>query len=186
MAVLRRDVTRENAKAGRYELLDDQWDELVNDWPFTDRVAKYVRHVKGDVLDLDDDTAYRLMRSGSVLPEGQRQEAEYRRARLALENARNSLPPELREKFDEDDFQKLQEQREAEGRQANIVAQAVNPGHPQYANASLGEVGVVDSQTSQQADTEETEAQAEAEKTAAEGGDQSASEETSRRGRRLP
>ncbi len=149
MVVLRREITRDNTKAGRYELLDDQWDELVNGWPFDDRTPKFVRHTKGEVLELDDETAFRLMRGGCVAPEGERQEREYRRARAAMERARASLPPEMRDKVDEEDLQRLVAQRETG--EPDLMAQAVNPGHPQYANATVGEVGVVDSHTSEQA-----------------------------------
>jgi hypothetical protein len=82
------------ADAGRYVLVDLFWDERTNE--YDKPVPIFKRHVKGEVLDLDEAEATRLVEAGSVEPEGQREARELELARARLRVALAQYPDDLR------------------------------------------------------------------------------------------
>lgn len=131
------------ADAGSYELLDLFWDERVN--PITEQVPVFKRHMQGEVLELDEAEATRLVEAGSVAPEGERQKVELlaaqERFRVALANA----PDDVRRSLA--DFDPAAEaEREVPVEELHVhhpaVAGFTNEGHPKYAASSHGEGGV--------------------------------------------
>lgn len=88
------DVDTNDIKAGKYELVALQWDEILSKpgEPFN-----FKRHKQGEVLDLNVEDARRLVKAGAVVKPGARQKAQ---AQLALANFRaalEQLTPEQRE-----------------------------------------------------------------------------------------
>lgn len=134
------------AKAGKYVLRDLLWDERTN--PVQETVPIFKRHVQGEVLELDEAEATRLVDAGSVEPEG---EAEVRQANAALAQARAALanvPDHLRHLVADADPQELAarevpvEDLTVNG--PNAAPGFVNEGHPKYAAAAHGEGGQED------------------------------------------
>lgn len=90
------DTDLNEIKAGEYELVAVQWDEVLSKpgEPF-----QFRRHKKGDIVRLNADDARRLYAGGAVVRPGERQKAK---AQLALANFRaalEALTPEQREAF---------------------------------------------------------------------------------------
>lgn len=83
-----------NVKAGKYELVALRWDEPKSKpgEPFD-----FVRHRRGDVLDLNTEEARRLVAAGAVVKPGERERAQRERARQAYEAAQRLVPDDLRE-----------------------------------------------------------------------------------------
>lgn len=79
------DVDLNDIKAGKYELVALQWDEILSKpgEPFN-----FKRHKQGDVVELNVEDARRLVRAGAVVKPGSRQKAQ---AQLALANFRAAL-----------------------------------------------------------------------------------------------
>lgn len=127
------------ADAGKYVLRDLFWDERVN--PVTEAVPIFKRHQQGEVLDLDEAEATRLVDAGSVEPEGAREvreaEAAVQRARAALAN----VPDHLRHLVaDVDPVELAEREVPVEERTVHFGAEGlVNEGHPKYAAAAHGE-----------------------------------------------
>lgn len=110
--------------AGTYELVADQWDERVSplDKPFAS-----VRHVKGDEVELDAETADRLGRGGAIQKPGEAQRANAYAAKAAFEAAIMALPESVREELlgsSEDEEEQADAVAEAAERAAEAEARA--------------------------------------------------------------
>ncbi len=81
-------------KAGRYELLDLRWDEPTSGPQ--DPVFTFVRHYQGEILELDEAQAKRLVLAGSVAEEGELQRRRVAALRAQYEQALANLPDDLR------------------------------------------------------------------------------------------
>lgn len=129
------------ADAGKYELLDLFWDKRTND--VEKPVPVFHRYVQGEVLDLDEAEATRLVEAGSVAPEGARQSAELERARAAYQAALANLPDELRGAVAENVTAESLADRETPVEELHVhhpeAEGFVNAGHPQYASAAHGQ-----------------------------------------------
>lgn len=132
------------AEAGKYVLKDLLWDERVNGVQET--VPIFKRHLQGEVLDLDEGEATRLVDAGSVEKEG---EAQIREANAAVARARAALaniPDHLRHLVQDVDPERLanrevpQEELTVTG--VNAAPGFTNVGSPKYAQAAHGEGGV--------------------------------------------
>jgi hypothetical protein len=131
------------ADAGRYVLVDLFWDERTNE--YDKPVPIFKRHVQGEVLDLDEAEATRLVEAGSVEPEGARENRELELARARLRVALAQVPDDLRPALLSD--QELEEfaQRETPLEELHVhhpdAAGFTNQGHPKYAATAHGEGG---------------------------------------------
>lgn len=81
-------------KAGKYELVAVSWDEIKSK---PGEPLDFVRHYRGDVVDLDVETARRLVLAGAVVKPGAREEAQAQVALANLRAAMQALTPEQRE-----------------------------------------------------------------------------------------
>jgi hypothetical protein len=131
------------AKAGNYVLLDELWDEVTSK-PDAPRPT-FKRHVKGDVVKLDEEEATRLVDAGSVEEEGVAEQRALADARNRLRAALAVLPDHLRPAVDELSDEQLDEladpDREipVEQRTVHTAPGFINEGHPQYAAAAHGQ-----------------------------------------------
>lgn len=84
-------------KAGKYELLANRWDEQTSKpgEPFA-----YIRHVQGDVIDLNAEDAARLLSAAAVGEPGARQRAAAAQAKALYEAALALIPEGLRGDLD--------------------------------------------------------------------------------------
>lgn len=87
----------ETPKAGRYELVAKLWEEPTSKpgEPYT-----YKRHVEGDLVDLDDEQARRLVAAGAVIEPGARERAAALAAKAAYEAALAALPDSVKAELD--------------------------------------------------------------------------------------
>jgi hypothetical protein len=136
------------ADAGKYRLLDLFWDERTN--PINETVAVFKRHVQGDILDLDEAEATRLVDADAVEPEDAPRLREVSAARDRFLASLAALPDDLRSRVlgDKSTDEVLDE---LEGRETPVEELHVhhpdavgftNAGHPKYAAAAHGEGGV--------------------------------------------
>lgn len=81
-------------KTGRYELVAELWDEPKSKpgEPFD-----FVRHRRGDLVDLDVETARRLVTAGAAVTPGERERAAAEAARAAYTAALAALPPDVQQ-----------------------------------------------------------------------------------------
>jgi hypothetical protein len=86
----------DDVKAGKYELVAVSWDEIKSK---PGEPLDFVRHRRGDIVDLDVETARRLVRSGAVVKPGARQQAQAQAALANLRAALEQLTPEQREQL---------------------------------------------------------------------------------------
>lgn len=132
------------ADAGNYVLLDLFWDERVNE--YDKPVPLFKRHLQGEVLELDEAEATRLVEAGSVEPEGAREERQLQLARAQLRAALAQLPDPLRSLAPSDEELDALAQRETPLEELHVhhpdVRGFTNEGHPKYAAAAHGEGGV--------------------------------------------
>lgn len=133
------------ADAGQYVLLDLFWDERTNE--YDKPIPIFKRHLQGEVLDLDEADATRLLEAGSVEPEGQREARELELARARLRAALGQLPDALRPAvLSDEEFLDQFAQRETPLEELHVhhpeVRGFTNQGHPKYAAAAHGEGGV--------------------------------------------
>lgn len=80
--------------AGRYEVVCEQWDEILSK---PNEPLDFVRHVKGDLVDLDVAEARRLLKAGAVVEPGARERAAAQAARMQYEAALAALPTAVRD-----------------------------------------------------------------------------------------
>lgn len=155
------------AEAGKYVLLDLFWDERTN--PVTEQVAIFKRHLKGEVLELDEAEATRLVDAGSVEKEGERQAIELSVARERFLAALANTPDEVKATVlggkTVDEAAAEYEDREVPLEELHVHHPAAqgftNAGHPKYAAAAQGEGGVgegLDEAGDETATTEELDA----------------------------
>jgi hypothetical protein len=140
------------ADAGKYVLLDLFWDERTND--LDKAIPVFTRHKQGEVLDLDEGEATRLLEAGSVEPEGARKHDEFAAARDRFRAALANLPDDLRAAVRGDLEDLVRREVPVEELTVHTAPGLTNPGHPRYAAAAHGEGGV-DEPESGQATTEE-------------------------------
>lgn len=83
----------DDIKAGSYELVALQWDEPTSKpgEPFT-----FVRHRRGDTVELDEEEARRLVLAGAVVEPGSREKAAAELAKAQFAAALAALPDDLR------------------------------------------------------------------------------------------
>lgn len=136
------------ADAGKYVLRDLLWDERIN--PVNESVPVFKRHKQGDVLDLDEAEATRLVEGGSVEREGESQARELSVARARFLAALANTPDDVKaavlggRSVDEaaGDF----ESRDVPVEELHVhhpdAVGFTNPGHPKYAAVAQGEGGV--------------------------------------------
>jgi hypothetical protein len=86
-------VSDDDIKAGKYELVAVSWDEIKSK---PGEPLDFVRHRRGDVVDLDVETARRLVRAGAVVKPGAREQAQAAAALANLRAAMAALTPEQR------------------------------------------------------------------------------------------
>jgi hypothetical protein len=131
------------ADAGKYVLLDLFWDERTNE--YDKPVPLFQRHLQGEVLDLDEAEATRLLEAGSVEAEGEREGRELRVAHERFLAALANAPDDVRAKLGDVTALDLQDravtQEELHVHHPDAVG-FTNPGHPKYASATQGEGGV--------------------------------------------
>lgn len=126
------------ADAGKYELLDLLWDEVVSAPDAVRPVFK--RHRQGDVLELDEEEATRLVEAGSVAPEGEREKQELARAEAQYRAALANVPDHLRHLVAEADAAALRDREvPVEELTVHTAPGFTNEGHPKYAAGAHGE-----------------------------------------------
>ena len=132
------------ADAGRYVLVDLFWDKRTNE--YDKPVPIFKRHLQGEVLDLDEAEATRLVEAGSVEPEGAREDRELELARARLRVALAQYPDDLRPLVPSDEELDELARRETPIEELHVHHREVrgftNEGHPKYAAAAHGEGGV--------------------------------------------
>lgn len=132
------------AEAGRYVLLDSFWDERTNE--YDKPIPIFTRHLQGEVLDLDEAEATRLVEAGSVEAEGESEERELRVAKDRYLAALANAPDDLRAKLGSDVTALDLEDREVTQEELHVhhpdAVGFTNPGSPKYAAAAHGEGGV--------------------------------------------
>jgi hypothetical protein len=144
----------EKAKAGRYELLDLSWNEITSD-PGAP-VVTWVRHEQGEILELDEDEATRMVNAGSVAPEGELAAREAEQATARFMAALAALPDDVRRAVASDlTAEKLAgmevKQEDLHVHHADAVG-FTNVGHPRNANAAHGEgTGALEDEVDQDA-----------------------------------
>lgn len=120
---------QENPKAGTYELLATIWDETTSKpgEPYT-----FVRHYKGELVDLDGEKAERFMRTGAVCVPGEREQAaaeaakaEAERAQAAADRAKAKAAARAKA---------AKEAKPARGRRANASTNPEDPKDPEGGN----------------------------------------------------
>lgn len=133
-----------DVKAGEYELLDLFWDRRTSD--VQDRVQTFHRHVQGEVLDLDEEEAQRLVAGGSVAPAGERQAREAAAALSRFTAALSQVPDSVRaallkELGSQEAVQDALENAETDPENLTVATAPglVAEGSPRYASAALGE-----------------------------------------------
>lgn len=130
-------------KAGRYELLDLQWDEPTS--KPGDPVFTFTRHYKGEVLDLDEANARRMVLAGSVAQEGELERQALAAARAQYLAALAALPDDVRategvRNLSVEDVQTAVEDLPDEERTvATSRGGFTPPGAPRYGDAAHGE-----------------------------------------------
>lgn len=89
-----------DVKAGKYQLVARRWDQITSK---PGEPLDYVRHRRGDIVDLNAEDARRLVSAGAVVKPGELEKSEADRARAAAERARReyeaalaALPDEVR------------------------------------------------------------------------------------------
>jgi outer membrane protein TolC len=131
------------ADAGQYVLLDLFWDERVNE--YDKPVPIFKRHLQGEVLDLDEAEATRLVDAGSVEPEGARENRELELARARLRVALAQYPDDLRPLAPSDEELDELARRETPLEELHVHHREArgftNEGHPKYAATAHGEGG---------------------------------------------
>ena len=125
-------------KAGEYELLADSWDETTSKpgEPYT-----FVRHYKGDTVQLSEEEARRLVSVGAAGEVGAREKAQLELAKAQYLAALAAVPDALRPQITEE------QALENFGREIPVeeLTVATAPGHPnvgerpRVAEASTGE-----------------------------------------------
>jgi len=127
------------AKAGRYELLDDQWQQITSEPG--DPFLTTKRWRRGDIVELSEEDAQRMLATNSVAPEGEleRQQAEAVQAQYLA--VLNQLPPELRVQLAEQALRTAVEPTPTEQLTVHSPEAAgfTQEGHPRYAQAAHGE-----------------------------------------------
>jgi hypothetical protein len=125
------------AEAGRYELLDDLWEEVTSppDAPF----LTTKRHVRGDIVELDEANAERMLATNSVAPEGAVAQAEAEALQAQYLAVLNQLPVELRAQLAQQALTAAIEPTAPEDLTVHTAAGFTNEGHPRYAQAAQGE-----------------------------------------------
>jgi hypothetical protein len=88
MAGRRKGIDPSTIEAGKYELLAVRWDELTSK---PGEALTFVRHKKGDIVDLNVEEARRLFLAGAVGKPGELQRQEYERAKAQLAAAEAAL-----------------------------------------------------------------------------------------------
>ncbi len=131
----------EKAKAGRYELLDLSWNEITS--KPGDVIVTFTRHEQGEIVELDETDATRLLASGSVAPEGELAAREAEQATARFMAALAQMPDDVRRAVANDlTAEKLAgievKQEDLHVHHADAVG-FVNAGHPRNANATQGE-----------------------------------------------
>lgn len=83
--------------AGSYELVAELWDEPTSKpgQPF-----EWVRHRRGETVELSDAEAKRLLAAGAVVKPGEVEKAQVAAAKAAYEAALAALPPEVRAEYE--------------------------------------------------------------------------------------
>jgi hypothetical protein len=128
------------AEAGKYELLDLLWDQRVND--VEKPVPVFKRWVQGDVVELDEAEATRLVEAGSVAPEGERERQALAAAEAQYRAALANVPDHLKHLVVEAgaDAASLRDREvPVEERTVHTAPGFTNEGHPKYAGAAHGE-----------------------------------------------
>ncbi len=131
----------EEAKAGAYELLDLTWDEITSKpgEPLT-----FVRHRQGEIVDLNEEDARRLLGAGSVAPEGELAARQADALQGQFLAALNALPDAARAQVTMSIADMLAASEEPTPVEQLHVHHPEakgfeNEGHPRYANAAHGE-----------------------------------------------
>lgn len=83
--------------AGRYELVSLFWEEPISK---PGEPYNFVRHVRGDLVDLDDENARRLLAAGAVVEPGSRERAAAMAAKAQYEAALAALPDSVKAELD--------------------------------------------------------------------------------------
>ncbi|GAB2907023.1 hypothetical protein GCM10027047_01620 [Rhodococcus aerolatus] len=83
----------------RYELVAQRWDEIISKHG---EPLNFVRHVRGDLVDLTEVEAKRLLKAGAVVEPGSRERAAAEAARAQYEAALAALPDAVREQLTAD------------------------------------------------------------------------------------
>lgn len=92
-----RRIDPNGVQAGKYELVDLFWDRLITK-PGDPGHPVFERVYQGDVVDLDQADAQRLVRAGSAIPEGEREQRQAALAEARFRLELSQLSPETQER----------------------------------------------------------------------------------------
>lgn len=126
-----------DTKAGRYELLDDLWQQILSEPG--DPYLRTKTWRQGDIVELNEEDAERMLATGSVAPEGelkQREAEALQEQYLALLAA---LPAEVRTQLAEQVVEAAQAETPTELLTVHTAEGFSPEGGPRYASAAHGE-----------------------------------------------
>lgn len=126
-----------DTKAGRYELLDDLWQQILSEPG--DPFLRTKTWRQGDIVELNEEDAERMLATGSVAPEGelkQREAEALQEQYLALLSA---LPAEVRTQLADQVKEAARAETPTELLTVHTAPGFSPEGGPRYASAAHGE-----------------------------------------------